>query len=50
MSNSASQSTAKESPNDPDTAADEAKKAEFFEKYEWMVRHSIIPINRFDCN
>lgn len=50
MSNSASQSSAKESPNDPDTAADEAKKAEFFEKYEWMVRRSLNSINRFDCN
>lgn len=50
MTESSSQSNAEESPNELDAAALEAKKDEFFKKYEWMVRRSINPINRFECN
>lgn len=45
MSNSTSQSNANETPNEPDTAAHEAKNAELFKDYEWMVRHSVNPIS-----
>lgn len=39
MTNSTSQSNENESPTEPDTAAEEAKKTEFLEKFDWMVSH-----------
>lgn len=46
MTNSTSQSNETESQNEPDTAAEETKKNEFLEKYDWMVSSFIHSFKR----